>query len=492
MKQLAVILVLLCTGLPVAHGARDSAGNRPRIADVRVVVERTVPIEVAPLLKRTFSRFLSFRLGQKGYMVDTSITNPSIVITASFERVGSSVALRVDDSGEAGVRWIVAPPLDSLRVTAVIAAGPASDTLSISTQTGRVQGNVLPPGAVALMRAADSVVACVPVTQRVPPATATAGRQIPVQMYVDRSFRARYPETWEERVHRLISTTSLSLEGQLGAGLDLQYTMPVDVGGTPDMNLLQAHYAMHAQKPMSSEMLVIGLYGRHVDGEIGGMHRDGVDKIGYASLARRRVTMTDIDLPEDLRHWWPFVMSHILAHEIYHALAGALHVWQVDAVMNPLFTWSMSGRVDSVNAALFQSVVIEQQPAGSKAEYAQRVVDAVGGQLRTSLIDWPQFACDFSDVLASEMKTPDIDSLMRKDLITAAFGVELLKSTDSTSRARSADAFARLSARYPNEASFWYWLSRSSSGSVADTALAKAAEMGYYPAQMELERGTKW
>jgi hypothetical protein len=264
--------------------------------------------------------------------------------------------------------------------------------------------------------------------------------------------------------------------------------MLVDVGGKPGITLLNLHLAMHTQKPMSPQMLVIGLYGGHVDPEVGGMQRDGLDKIGYASLARRRITMTDVYLPVDLEHWWPWVMSRILAHEVYHALGGAVHVWDDEAIMNPLFVWTMSDSLDPVNSRLVRSIVVDNKPAGSKAQYAQRVLDAVDGSLSRSLIDWPQFAYDFTDVLASSMKMPHVDSSLRADLMAASVGVELLKSGPSD---RAEQIYSRLTQKYPGEASFWYWLWRSQPAHVADTALAKAAQMGYYPAQMELVKGLK-
>lgn len=488
MKRLSLIFLLLLILSNGPRAARDRLGNQRPSVGLSISIGQGVPVEVAPLLRRALFRYLSYQMGQTGFSVGECAPghNPLADIALEFSVEADTEQL---PAATELARWIVDPPVSDWVLRAITDSQTDADTITIRSTEPQAADSacLLPEGALFLMRASDMIASqFVHTTPR--DLGWVAEEAVPVQVYVDSTFRSRYPRSWDGRVQQVIHTTSLSMADQLGMGLDRQHTMLVDVGGKPGINLLNLHLAMHTQKPMSPQMLVIGLYGGHVDPKVGGIQRDGLDKIGYASLAKRRITMTDIYLPEDLEHWWPWVMSHILAHEVYHALGGAVHVWDAEAIMNPLFVWAMSDSLDPVNSRLVRSIVVDNKPAGSKAQYAQRVMDAVDGSLSGSLIDWPQFAYDFTDVLASSMKTPHIDSSLRADLMAASVGVELLKSGPS---GRAEQIYSRLTQKYPDEASFWYWLWRSQPAHLADTALAKAAQMGYYPAQMDLVKGLK-
>jgi hypothetical protein len=484
MKGAVHILALLVAWSVSGYAAKVPASKQPAAAAVIVEVDETIPGVAAPVLARAVERFLSFRLEQQGYTLETADSHPEFVISIAVSGPDRTDQTSRSTSAVSTARWAVDPPLGDLRWKVEIVGGEQADSFTVRFP-GSAGCPLLPRGTIVLMRLADSVAVHVPVRLRRLPAM--SGAALPVHVYVDSTFIRRHEDGWDRKVHELVGVTSRSLETQLGVGLIVEQLMPIDVGRDAQAGLVQLHLAMHAQRPSTKSGLVLGLYGDRAGSEQSGYGEVGVDHIGYASLEKRRVTITDVSLPGGLEHWWALVMSRVLFHEVCHALGGAVHVWASEAIMNPLFVWPLSDSLDPMNHRLMSSILAHRQKAGSKAQHVQRVFDAIGGAGGDSLVDWPQFAYDFTDVLASTMRGVEINDELRSDLLASATGVELLKSADS---ARAAGVFERLAHRYPRQGSFWYWWWRlQPTGAVADTALAKAAGLGYYPAQMELVKG---
>jgi hypothetical protein len=307
---------------------------------------------------------------------------------------------------------------------------------------------------------------------------ALPARAIPALLTVDSHIVISNHRHWENHARRILATASNSLTAQFGVGIQATdvLTMSLNRDGTESFRELYRLFrnrSIHAK-----DTLQIGLYSypRAIDYFRG---RD-FDEIGLSHVGQKTILLTELPYPEDGdKTWTTFATGLALLHEIGH-LFGAVHVSDRYSIMAHNLSWLGTDRFDLFNRQIIRAAL----GGGINFDNPDRYVAFVADLLERSsysVVDYPAFFYSF--LKASRNPKRLRAAVKHRSYLTAADGYgELIRGKHR----KAAELFRKAIAADPGQASLYYYLAQSAPRNEGYQALLKAAEMGYWKAEIRL------
>ncbi len=177
---------------------------------------------------------------------------------------------------------------------------------------------------------------------------------LPVKLFIDSSYIKENIQNWNEGLDKLISLTSQSFIKQFNTTL---ITSPViNITTTKRTDKTEDIYqSIKRVNRYSEDTLSLGIYksSNHADYYIDNYY----EKMGLSELGQRLVVINDFPKPHpDFNFWKPKFNSLTLLHEIGHAF-GAVHVSDINSVMNQNLTINFTDRYDSFNYRIIKDAL---------------------------------------------------------------------------------------------------------------------------------------
>lgn len=307
-------------------------------------------------------------------------------------------------------------------------------------------------------------------------------QSIPVVVLVDSSYVSEVGERWRAEVEALIASGTFFLSRDFGLSLDLK-RVESGVHISPTVRTAAERFTGFRKliRP-SGDTLFIGLYSRSDIEDFIGQRE--TDAIGLSVTGERVMLLRQIPQAgrgDDI--WRAQLNALVLVHELAHVL-GAIHVSDPWSIMCHNATWLAPSRFDSFNAVLVAAALRGDFQPGENTNYL--------AFLSRLLSDSPYRLVDFPPVLyrclnrTNLLADPKVAiKTVGQPLFAAAQGYGKLLEGN---RRAAAELFVEAAGEGAKQACLPYYLAQVTSGPNSIAAMRRAAEMGYWQAQLLLRR----
>jgi hypothetical protein len=305
--------------------------------------------------------------------------------------------------------------------------------------------------------------------------------EIPVHLLIDEQIALSDSVGGMTELYAALEYASELLQRQFGFSLKVcgqRYflTEPVPLSGTGLIfkTLLKSESArsdtmtLAVFKPDSAEQFYLS---------------DKTLQVGLSDLGRQIVLVAELPAPNQMTcEWKPFLNGQLLLHEIGHLL-GAVHVSDINSVMNPRTTWVSSGRFDSLNADIIRAGRAAGLRSMRVTEYLRFVAETIKGS-RYKLSDYPLTFFSYINLNPGGFQEENYGGEgVGKAIPFAVDGYRhYLLRNHETARTMFYKALVCDS----TQGAIHYYLSRVTSGKLAVLHLRKSSEMGFYRAIHEV------
>ena len=278
------------------------------------------------------------------------------------------------------------------------------------------------------------------------------GDGLPIVLYVDSSFIAANPRTWERESAQMVQAASHSFSAQFGRHLSIVRTITINIGNDSSFSLNGVYGYLRKHIPIDRDTTGIFLFDRN--DEVRFFLGDTYDKVGLAELGRKRLVVNELPQPDPEDNLWRAYNNGLtILHELGHSL-GAIHVSDINSVMSHQLTWLATDRFDPINSRIVKAALDGELSFDDPAAYVRFVTDQLS-ESNYGLVDYPQFLFRFLNE-GGALSTKRIASAIRHDsFITAA---RAYGSMIQGVNYRAAELFREAIKEDPKQGSLYYYL----------------------------------
>jgi predicted Zn-dependent protease len=310
---------------------------------------------------------------------------------------------------------------------------------------------------------------------------ADTGGILPMVLYVDSSFVSSNPDTWREESAKMVRAASHSFSSQFGYHLKIVRTKTMNVGNDSSFSMNHAYEYLRKRIRADRDTTRLFLFDRNDDIQF--FLGDSYDKVGLAEIGRKRLVVNELPQPDrDDNLWRAYNNGLTILHELGHSL-GAVHVSDINSVMSHQLTWMATDRFDPINSRIVKAALSGELTFRDPSAYVRYVTDLLSNS-NYGLVDYPQFLFRFLNESAGKQIGKRLMAAVRHPsfiMAARAYG-SMVQGVDY----RSADLFRQAIKDDPQQASLYYYLSLVTKGEESLQALRKAADLGYFLAQVRL------
>ena len=315
------------------------------------------------------------------------------------------------------------------------------------------------------------------------PVTKKLKWDIPVYLVLDKRIRIRQKEFEDGDVYLALQYISRSLQRQFGFGLKVVELGDLTVDAVSFNGISGLFDRLLENEPFRRDTLTIAIF--DPDLPEGFYERTRPSRIGVSDLGRQISLTARLAPPNpETSEWAAFLNGQLMLHEIGHLL-GAIHVSDLNSIMNPTTAWVSSDLFDPLNYQIIKRGRGLGLPANSVGEYLNLITDCLDNS-DYGLADYPEVFFSYISLNYFKLRYNSFgggDSGRAVPYAVTGFQMYLL-NRNKTAR----DNFYRALACDPDQASIHYYLSKTTDGRLSEYHLKKSAEMGFYKAINEITR----
>jgi|WetSurMetagenome_2_1015567.scaffolds.fasta_scaffold74025_2 hypothetical protein len=203
--------------------------------------------------------------------------------------------------------------------------------------------------------------------------------------------------------------------------------------------------------------------------------------VGLSEIGRKTSLVTEIPSPnEETSEWKSFLNGQLILHEVGH-LFGAIHVSDINSVMNSRVSWVSSDNFDSLNKSLIKMGFQDNSKLAAISSYLRLVVLAIE-QTEYKLSDYPELFFSYNNYnkrnLTSNLGNTTFAGSIR--YASDGYAQYLIKN-----KHRAKELFYMALAGDPMQGAIHYYLAKVTDGELSRYHLARSAQIGYYAAIRE-------
>ncbi len=312
----------------------------------------------------------------------------------------------------------------------------------------------------------------------------TGRNNLPVYLVIDQKLKQDSTDYNSNMLFTALDYASKSLRDQFDIELKICGTEYIRANSLSFSHIQPLFKSLLATLPKRKDTITIGIFKPEQPERF---YQAGFsDQIGLSDLARRNILIADLSPPNrSTSQWKAFLNGHSILHEIGHLL-GAMHVSDLNSIMNTHTTWVSSSHFDVLNLFIIKFYRKSTRPTKGVTDYLEYLVDCIN---RTDYkqSDFPAFFHSY--MKANKRETRDFGpSNFAKSIRYAVDGYDQLlnKNLDSAK-----DYFYTALVCDSTQSATYYYLSKATTGLLSEKHLRKAADLGLYKAVFELVRSKK-
>jgi len=305
---------------------------------------------------------------------------------------------------------------------------------------------------------------------------------IPTVIVVDSSFVCEFGEQWQSEVEALVFSASHLLFQEFGHTLDLRRIAADPVVEPAGVAPAERFHDFRRRYRPAADTLIIGLYSQHQPDDFFAPHE--TDAIGLSVTGERLMLLRQLSQARPTENLWQAQLnSLVLVHELGHVL-GAIHVSDPSSIMCHNATWLAPGQFDDFNRQVVGAALNDDFDSGNPQEY----LAFVSLELNNS----PYHLVDYPPVLYRALAETNL--LADPKIAVRTVGQSHLSAAEGFGKLVEGDRQAALellsdAVRHdPRQACLPYYLAQALDGRAAVQALRQAAGLGYWHAQLLLQR----
>jgi hypothetical protein len=306
---------------------------------------------------------------------------------------------------------------------------------------------------------------------------------IPTVVLVDSSFIQMHGDRWRELPASLLELVSWWFSRQFGYGFEISAVKPVKISDRDTLKVKEAYYRFLRRFPPAPDTLTIAI-GSFIDRF--DLNEGNIpNEIGLSQVGQKRILVSELPKWSAYDDFWRLFPDGLtLLHEIGHAF-GAVHVSDMNSVMSHQVTWVAADRFDAFNRRIIQAALSGELTFDDPVKYV-RYVSRLLSETRYNLVDYPAFFHFFlTGKNGKEVSKKIRMAVGRQPYLTTAQAYELLMSGDKN---KAAWLLRQAIKQNPRQASLYYYLAVATSGDESDWALRQSAGLGFFLAQIQLQR----
>jgi len=313
------------------------------------------------------------------------------------------------------------------------------------------------------------------------PALDESHASIPTRLQADSSFILNHPDDWQKSFVDILHTASWSFRNSFDQALSVVSVQTTRVIPSNKPTLRHLHDILKKQNSVSRDTLEVTIF-NYTD-PIDHFFGNSYEEIGLADLGHSRIILNELPHPKKSYDFWDSYFNGLtLLHEIGHSF-GAIHVSDMNSVMNHGNSWLASDMFDPFNRQIIRAALSGELKFDDPVKYVSFVSEKLNATTY-SLVDYPKFFYRYLTYGKNKKIFKKLKSaISRSSYITAAEAFGYLKTGYLNDAAR---LFKKALEDDPHQASLYYYLALATTGEESEKAMNKAAEMGYYKAIIQL------
>jgi len=311
----------------------------------------------------------------------------------------------------------------------------------------------------------------------------TSTDDLPVYLIVDQKINQDSSDYNDNMLITALEYASNSLRKQFGTGIKICGVEYIRARSLSFSHIQPLFKSLMITLPKRKDTITIAIFEPE---EPERFYEAGfADQIGLSDLAHRNILIADLSPPNRATsEWKAFLNGHSILHEIGHLL-GAMHVSDLNSIMNTHTTWVASDHFDKLNLLVINSYRKNKRAAKSVTGYLEYLAECINltGYKQS---DFPAFFDSYIKANNHKMENYDFGSDgFGKSIGYAVDGYEQLLNKNRD----SAEAFFyKALVCDSTQGATYYYLSKATTGRLSEKNLRKAAELGFYKAVFELVR----
>ena len=300
---------------------------------------------------------------------------------------------------------------------------------------------------------------------------------LPVVLLLD---KALVDSSAHEEILAAVAYASRSLYRQFGFTLEVTDEQPFSVPGASFAELSNLFTSLQNRPSGNPEIMTAAFY-NPLDGNR--FYEAGrVIHIGLSDIQKQTLLVAVLQMPNhETRDWKTMLNGQLLLHEIGHLL-GAVHVSDIYSIMNFNTTWISSDTFDPFNDYLISAFRRDRTRLQSVSSYLRTLADAMA-YTEYKLVDFPPVFYSFVNINRHDVLYGLADSsAVSGAIVNAVVGYSWYVAGDYP---KAREYFYRSMVFDNEQASVHYYLSRVTSGHLAEYHRKQAASRGFYLAGRE-------
>ncbi len=345
-----------------------------------------------------------------------------------------------------------------------------------SRQLDSVAATTAEPLEYVVQRALDRALAGIP---RIETSADPGGFAFPTVVYVDSSYINATNDDWRGNIRITLDVASQALNEQFGYSLALADMRSIVIGMDDDRSLEDVFRGLKSRLPLDRDTLTVVVY--DYVARNGSFLEQHTEKIGLTEIGRRLILLDGVPVIHSRDPKWQAIGNGLtLLHEIGHAF-GAIHVSDINSIMNHNVTWQATDRFDPINARIVEAGLSGALSFFEPAEYIRFVTEVISSE-EYGLADYPAFLDLYLGYGGNNFMKEELRrAVSRSSYLTALRGHRQILSGDL---AGAASSFKLALKGDPHQASLYYYLSLVTQGKDSEQARQRAVDFGYYRAMI--------
>jgi hypothetical protein len=306
---------------------------------------------------------------------------------------------------------------------------------------------------------------------------------LPVSLVIDQKLRDGSASYDSDMLIAALEYVSDKLRQQVGIGIKLCGVEYIRAKSISFSEIQPLFKSLMIYLPKRKDTVTIGVF--EPDEPVRFYQTGFTNQIGLSDLARGNILIASLSPPNrETSEWKAFQNGHSILHEIGHLL-GAMHVSDLNSIMNTHTTWVGSTDFDSLNLLAIKSYQKNKRQSSSVTNYIEMLVDCIdlSGYKKS---DFPAFFDGYMEL--NKIKSDDLEFDVDGFGTSVSYAVDGYRQLLDKNLDSAESCFYKALICDSTQGATHYYLSKSTTGALSELHLQKAAELGFYKAVFELVR----